>query len=58
MTGLTVDMSQVTHLASAGVQILAQAIRRSSDLTLYARPGSPAQHVLVLNRIPHTTGSD
>lgn len=55
---LTVDMSQVTHLASAGVQILAQAIRRSADLTLYARPGSPAQHVLVLTRLPHTTGND
>jgi serine phosphatase RsbU (regulator of sigma subunit)/anti-sigma regulatory factor (Ser/Thr protein kinase)/anti-anti-sigma regulatory factor len=55
---LTVDMSQVTHLASAGVQILAQAIRRSADLILYARPGSPAQHVLVLTRLPHTTGND
>ena len=51
-------MSQVTHLASAGVQVLAQAIRRSADLTLYARPGSLAQHVLVLTRLPHTTGND
>lgn len=63
--GLTVDLSHVTQLASAGVRVLAQAIHRTTrtsashgvDLTLYAPAGSPAQHVLALTRLPHTTGA-
>jgi len=53
---LTVDLSDVTHLASAGIQILAAALRRSEDrLVLFAPPGSPAQHVLALTQLPHNT---
>jgi anti-sigma regulatory factor (Ser/Thr protein kinase)/anti-anti-sigma regulatory factor len=64
---LTVDLSQVTHLASAGVQVLAKAIHRTThaspskskgaELTLYAPAGTPAQHVLALTQLPNTTGT-
>lgn len=62
---LTVDLSEVTHLASAGVQVLAEAIHRTTNtgpshgaqLTLHAPAGSAAQHVLALTQLPHTTGT-
>ncbi|XVU29769.1 SpoIIE family protein phosphatase [Actinoplanes sp. CA-054009] len=57
--GLTVDLTGVTLLASAGVVALQHAVRRDADqgggLVLYAPPGSPAQHVLSLSALPHAT---
>jgi anti-anti-sigma factor len=55
---LTVDLSGVTHLASAGVrslyQVREQVTAHQQDLTLVARPGSPAQVVLDLVHLSHT----
>lgn len=57
---LTVDLSAVTHLASAGVSALAaareRALRQGSDYVLVAPPGSPAHHVLSLVQIPVVSG--
>lgn len=53
---LAVDLSRVTQLASAGVQVLAAALRRSDrNLELVALRGTPAEHVLALTRLPHRT---
>lgn len=53
---LTVDLSRVTHLASAGIRVLAAALRRSDrKLELVARRGTPADHVLALTQLPHRT---
>lgn len=59
---LVVDLTNVTHLASAAVSVFFRAqSRRSTDdgrhhqLTLYAPAGSIAQHVLSLVDLPHTT---
>ncbi|MFG1991092.1 SpoIIE family protein phosphatase [Actinoplanes sp. NPDC048988] len=56
---LTVDLTGVTLLASAGVVVFQHAVRRAADqdgdLVLYAPAGSPAQHVLTLSALPHTT---
>ncbi|CNE32507.1 anti-anti-sigma factor [Mycobacterium tuberculosis] len=56
---LTVDLTGVTHLASAGVAVLHEAGARTAapgrPLLLYAPPGSPAQHVLSTVALPHTT---
>ncbi|XVV08520.1 SpoIIE family protein phosphatase [Actinoplanes sp. CA-131856] len=56
---LTVDLTGVTLLASAGVVVLQHAVRRDAEqdgsLVLYAPAGSPAQHVLSLSAMPHTT---
>ncbi|MEV7431051.1 SpoIIE family protein phosphatase [Nocardioides sp. NPDC092400] len=57
---LVVDMSAVTLLASAGVQVLYEAIAPVSGpglgvLHLVAPLGSPAQHVLEMVRLPYTT---
>jgi anti-anti-sigma factor len=53
---LTVDLSAVTHLGSAGVSALAaardRAHREGGDCVLVAPPGSPAHHVLSLVQIP------
>lgn len=49
--GLVVDLTAVTHLASAAVAVL----YRSPALRLYAPAGSIAQHVLTLAALPHTT---
>jgi anti-anti-sigma factor len=53
---LTVDLSRVTHLGSAGVSTLAaardRAQRQGADCVLVAPPGSPAHHVLSLVQIP------
>ena len=56
---LTVDLSAVTHLASAGVSALHRVAERHSrqggKLTLIAAPDSPARHVLALVAIPDVT---
>lgn len=53
---LTIDLSAVCHLGSAGVSALAaareRARRQGSDYVLVAPPGSPAHHVLSLVQIP------
>jgi anti-anti-sigma regulatory factor len=55
--GLTVDLTGVTHLASAGVTVLHEAAARHHDagepLLLYAPAGSPAQHILSLVALHH-----
>jgi anti-anti-sigma regulatory factor len=56
---LFVDLTGVTHLASAGVatlhQLLAQPHAPNATLTLYAETGSPAQHIMTLVALPHTS---
>lgn len=53
---LTIDLSAVTQLGSAGVSALASARERArrngGDCVLIAPPGSPAHHVLSLVQIP------
>jgi anti-anti-sigma factor len=53
---LTIDLTAVTHLGSAGVSALAEARERArrqgGDCQLIAPPGSPAHHVLSLVQIP------
>lgn len=57
---LTIDLSAVTHLGSAGVSALAaareRANRQGSEYVLVAPPGSPAHHVLSLVQIPVVSG--
>jgi serine phosphatase RsbU (regulator of sigma subunit)/anti-sigma regulatory factor (Ser/Thr protein kinase)/anti-anti-sigma regulatory factor len=57
---LTIDLSAVTHLGSAGVSALAaageRARRQGSEYVLVAPPGSPAHHVLSLVQIPVVSG--
>jgi serine phosphatase RsbU (regulator of sigma subunit)/anti-sigma regulatory factor (Ser/Thr protein kinase)/ABC-type transporter Mla MlaB component len=57
---LTVDLTGVTHLASAGVRALYQVRDRLAahrqNLTLIAAPGSSAWIVLELVRLPHVIG--
>ncbi|WP_203913680.1 SpoIIE family protein phosphatase [Rhizocola hellebori] len=52
---LTVDLTGVTHFASAGVSVLYQALARhakhGTTLTIDAAPGSVAQHILALTAI-------
>jgi anti-anti-sigma factor len=56
IASLTVDLSGVTHLGSAGVSALAAARDRArtqgGGLLLVAAPGSPAHHVLSLVQMP------
>jgi anti-sigma regulatory factor (Ser/Thr protein kinase)/anti-anti-sigma regulatory factor len=56
---LFVDLTGVTHLASAGVATLHRLVdrhrRQHAALTLYAEPGSPAQHIMTLVALPHTS---
>ena len=53
---LTIDLSGVTHLGSAGVAALAAARDRAreqgGDCVLIAPPGSPAHHILSMVQIP------
>ena len=53
---LTVDMEQVTHMGSAGLRVLAEALERSrqhdTELWLIAPPSTPAHHVLMLVGLP------
>ena len=61
---VVVDLSGVTLLGSAGVQVLFEELvpgRRSTDhagLRLVAPPGSPAQHVLEMVRLPYAVDRD
>jgi anti-anti-sigma factor len=52
---LTVDLTGLTHLASAGVAVLYQALARhalhGTSLIISAAPGSVAQHILALAAI-------
>ena len=56
IASLTVDLSGVTHLGSAGVSALAAARDRAQTqgggLVLVAAPGTPAHHVLSLVQMP------
>jgi anti-anti-sigma factor len=59
---LTIDLSGVTHLGSAGVSTLAaardRARRQGGDCVLIAPPGSPAHHVLSLVQMPFVTDAE
>ncbi|NPC98342.1 SpoIIE family protein phosphatase [Nocardioides sp. zg-DK7169] len=57
-----IDLSEVTLLASAGVQTLFEVIAPADDrdpsrVRLVAPMGSPAQHVLDLVRLPYVTST-
>jgi anti-anti-sigma factor len=56
---LTLDLTGVTQLASAGVAALHRVARQCADqgtaLRLYAPPGSPAQMILSLVQLGHVT---
>jgi anti-sigma regulatory factor (Ser/Thr protein kinase)/anti-anti-sigma regulatory factor len=58
---MTVDLSGVTHLSSAGVSALHTVADRHAEqqapLVLFAVPGSPAQYILDLVALPHTTSA-
>lgn len=60
IASLTIDLSAVTHLGSAGISALAAARDRArkhgGDCVLVAPPGSPAYHVLSLVQIPVVSG--
>lgn len=60
IASLTIDLSAVTHLGSAGVSALVaardRARRHGSEFLLIAPPGSAAHHVLSLVQMPVTTG--
>jgi PAS domain S-box-containing protein len=57
---LTIDLSGVTHLGSAGVSALEAARDRAriqgGDCVLVAPPGSPAHHILSLVQLPVVSG--
>jgi serine phosphatase RsbU (regulator of sigma subunit)/anti-sigma regulatory factor (Ser/Thr protein kinase)/anti-anti-sigma regulatory factor len=56
---LTLDLTGVTYLASAGIATLYRlaALSRdnNSELRFYAPPGSPADMILTLVQLPHVT---
>jgi serine phosphatase RsbU (regulator of sigma subunit)/anti-sigma regulatory factor (Ser/Thr protein kinase)/ABC-type transporter Mla MlaB component len=56
---LTVDLTGVTHLASAGVAALHRltALNHANDteLRLYAPPGTTAEMIMTVVQLPHTT---
>ncbi|HYY00150.1 MAG TPA: STAS domain-containing protein [Mycobacterium sp.] len=56
---LTLDLSTVTHMGSAGLRVLAEALERprqhDTELGLIARPGTPAHHALMLVGLPVVT---
>ncbi|HEX2773858.1 MAG TPA: STAS domain-containing protein, partial [Micromonosporaceae bacterium] len=54
---LTVDLSGVTLLATAGVSVLHEAVAKLRTITLYAPTGSPAQRIMALVALPHTTNA-
>jgi anti-anti-sigma factor len=60
IASLTVDLTGVTHLGSAGVSALAAARDRArtqgGGFVLVAAPGSPAHHVLSLVQMPVVSG--
>lgn len=53
LTGVIVDLSGVTHLGSAGVQVLHELHGDATSMTLQAPYGSVAQHVLELVQLPY-----
>lgn len=57
---LTIDLSAVTHLGSAGISALAaardRATKHGGECVLVAPPGSPAHHVLSLVQLPVSAG--
>jgi anti-anti-sigma factor len=57
---LTVDLTAVTHLGSAGVRALYQVKEQLNayqrELSLIAAPGTSADVVLTLVQLPHTSG--
>jgi anti-anti-sigma factor len=59
---LIIDLSAVTHMGSAGLRVLAEALERArqrgTELELVAPPGSPAHHVLMLVGLPVVTDAD
>ncbi len=61
IASLTVDLTDVTHLGSAGVSALNEARDRArkhgTECRVVAPPGSPAHHVLSLVQIPVSTGA-
>jgi anti-anti-sigma factor len=50
---LVVDLSGVTHLGSAGVQVLHDLLAGEQPVRLTTRIGSPAEHVLEVVRLPY-----
>ncbi|BBX72673.1 SpoIIE family protein phosphatase [Mycobacterium shinjukuense] len=60
VASVTIDLSAVTHLGSAGVSALAaardRARKQGGDCVLVAPPGSPAHHVLSLVQMPVFSG--
>lgn len=54
------DLDAVTILSSCAVQVLHEALAATAangaELRLVAAPGTPAQHVLSLVRLPHDSG--
>jgi ABC-type transporter Mla MlaB component len=54
---VVVDLTEVTQLASAGVRVLYDVLNAPAvgpgHLVLFAPPGSAAQHVLSLVRLPY-----
>ncbi|KAA1249689.1 SpoIIE family protein phosphatase [Mycobacterium simiae] len=60
LASLTIDLSGVTHLGSAGVGALAaardRAHKQGGDCRLVAPPGTPAHQVLSLVQIPVVSG--
>jgi serine phosphatase RsbU (regulator of sigma subunit)/anti-sigma regulatory factor (Ser/Thr protein kinase)/anti-anti-sigma regulatory factor len=55
---MVVDLSEVTTLASVGVQILHEQLEMPAELRLVAPMGSPAQHVLDMVQLPYSTTRD
>jgi anti-sigma regulatory factor (Ser/Thr protein kinase)/ABC-type transporter Mla MlaB component len=55
-TEVLVDLTDVSTLASAGVQVLVEQMTRpGASIQLLAPMGSPAQHVLDVVRLPYVT---
>ena len=56
-TPVVLDLAGVTRLSSSAVQALhgsqVEAAARSQELMVYAPPGTTAQHVLELARLPY-----
>jgi len=59
VTSLRIDLSSVTHMGSAGLRVLAEALERSRQrgtaIDFIAPPGSPAHHVMMLVGLPVVT---
>jgi anti-anti-sigma factor len=52
-----VDLTEVTHLASAGVRLLAETLQSSAfPIRVQCPPGSPAHRVLTLTGLDRVPG--